>query len=76
MTDRDRLLRMLSDAARPAPRRKRSIVCYDSKWAGLPRVTIYDRPRRRKVGRRKPRWVAARSPHSRRAMPVQMELAL
>ena len=58
MNDRDRLLRMLKAAARP--KLKRAIVCYDAAWAGLPRVTLYDRPRRSKVGRRKREGVAAR----------------
>lgn len=50
MNDRDRLLRMLKAAARP--KLKRVIVCYDTAWAGLPRVTVHDRPRRAQKRRR------------------------
>jgi hypothetical protein len=48
---------MLKRAARP--KRRRAIVCYDAKWAGLPRITIYDPPSGRKAGGR------------RRALPVR-----
>jgi hypothetical protein len=69
VSERDRLLRLLHNAIRPRPKPRR-IVCYDAAWAGLPRVTIHDRPRRRKVGRWKRERVAARP------RPTQLELAL
>lgn len=72
MSDRARLNRMLKAAARPKPKRK--IVCYDAKWAGLPRITVYDRPRRTKVSRTKQRCVAVRAP--RPAPALQMVLPL
>jgi hypothetical protein len=78
MSDRDRLARILREAARPARRKPRAIICYDSAWAGLPRITVYDPPSRRKAGWRK---------RARRAVPAcvsvcsrleqrQLELAL
>lgn len=51
MTDHDRLLQMLRKAARPVPKRKRQIVCYDARWAGLPPITIYAKPRKPKARR-------------------------
>jgi hypothetical protein len=51
VTERDRLMQVLKRAARP--KRKRAIVCYDAAWAGLPRITVYDPPSRRKAGGRK-----------------------
>lgn len=62
MKDRDRLATMLRAAARPRKSRARSIVCYDAAWAGLPRLTVYDPPSRRKAGgsKRTQRAVAVR----------------
>jgi hypothetical protein len=61
MSDRKRLMRMLKSASRP--NRKRPIVCYDAAWAGLPRITVYDPPSRRKAGgRKRTRWTVPARP--------------
>jgi hypothetical protein len=49
VSDGDRLLRILRDAARP--RRKRRIVCYDAAWASLPPITIYAKAPKVRAGR-------------------------
>jgi hypothetical protein len=62
MRDRDRLAQMLRTVARPAKAKRPGIVCYDFAWAGLPRITAYDPPSRRKAGGRK---------RTQRAVPVR-----
>ena len=76
MSDRDRLARILRVAARPPKAKRRTIVCYDAAWAGLPRVTINDR-RRRPPARRIPWERPAPEPdHEWLARCTQMELPL
>jgi hypothetical protein len=58
MTERARLAKLLRSAMETVLREQ----------AGLPRVTIYDRPKRGKAGRRQRERVAAR------LLPSQMEL--
>jgi hypothetical protein len=50
VTDREKLLRKLKRELRRYERLRREAL---DRWAGLPRITIYDRPRRSKGGRRK-----------------------
>lgn len=44
--DRERLRQMLVAAGRPPRLRNPAIICYDAAWAGLPRITVYDPPKR------------------------------
>jgi hypothetical protein len=74
LSERDRLMRMLKRAARSPQKRK--IVCYDATWAGLPRITVYDPPSRRKAGGRKRvlRTVPARPIRLPRAEQLELQL--
>lgn len=88
MNDRERLHRMLKDVARKPKLRR--IVCYDAAWAGLPRITVNDRPKRQNrrlsyIGSRssaRPKAISkGRRERAERAVavrpsPAQMELAL